>query len=696
MSLFIMQSLPPTRRSGVYVRPLAPARSLGATPSDVLGLVFTANRGPLDTAVPLASLPDFEAIFGRETPDPTPGRAGLPLSGWPDVAAIKAQGAYALLGVRVADATVSTAYVTLVDANGDAILTLHAATPGTWANSLSAATRPTTQTPGLFDLTIADNATGQSETIPALSPANNAALIKDITRASTLVNASQPVLDAPTVAPTVTAGTGGTLAAGVYSLIGAWTTATGETTGSPATIAVTVPADGEMTVLMPAPAPSAAVGFKIFSTRPNGAPGTQTYAGTGTPGQPLVLSAPWPPATATPAPVNTATIGAGSTNAPAAGPFVVGQTGLSGTRAGADGANASAARHVGAPATDGRATGAHVFATLPDGRRPNIAWAAGDAGSDPAQFGAWAQLAYENGWWTPLAIPRGTPASQAAAFAQSVQVQSVAASPAGGWVSLEYPWYETTHPLGGAETLAISPATVAAAVTAIQAPNASGANKPVSSGDGFEITGLEVDLSDSQVEAFLALDINAHTAHIPADGLGREKDYVLGTDLTGTTPGRGSATRMANLLARGVKSVLSSFAVEEVNDPTDLWPRIEAAGDAYLNLLASLRQIPGNDPGTTTASATGQTVSQPLATTTRVTPARTTTSVVTSTGSSAAGQTGASQLNYALVCDTTTNGAGTPVGVVRCRLYATLFGIAEQLVIDFGLSLNTGQVAVGQ
>lgn len=666
MATLITQSRPSSLRSGVYIHLVKPIQQAGPTPSGRVGVVFKAPKGPANTALSIASMSDFVDTFGGEVLDialSTPGQP-IPLSGYTSINAIKAQGAYDVVGVRVLDSTGATAYVTLKDANGAAILAFHAASPGTWASGLSVTPRPNTANPALFDLIVSDAATGQTDTIAGLDPTDNAGTIRRVSAGTQLGFATRPVLDVPTGA-TVAVGTGGALAAGGYTFIVAGTTAAGETTGSPEAAVVQVPANGQVS-LTPTGLGPLAVGYKVFGTAPNGSSGSETFAGVGVAGQPLVLSAPWPASGTTPSLVNTATTGPGSTNAPAFAPMLFASTRGAGLGVGSDGANAGATAHIGAPAGDGPATGVNLFATL--GQKPNIVLLAEDAGSDPAGWAAQAQLAYGNQWEAVAAIPRGTPPAALPALVQ--QAAALKASPQGGFFSLEYNGYILDNdPVTGGEVW-VSSASVCAGLTAVQDPEASAANQPVAVGHGFAPVRLEYDLSDSQVEQITALSINCHTAHIPVGGYGKEKDWTFGLDFTGS--GRGSALRMGNLVMRGMAAANAQF-VEEPITP-DLYQNAVDVGMSYLGQLALFGHIPANDPGSGTAAAQTTTTATAAATTRR--------KAVPATTSAAPVQTATPRQNYSVTCDTTIQDTSDPYQV-RERVAVAFFGIAEQFVVDY-------------
>lgn len=674
--MIISQPRPTTPLSGVfeYIEPVQTAP--GDVPYGSVGIVGLSTRGPFGVPRRVLSKPDFEAQFGPEAYDPT--NPGAPLSGHVSARAVLAQRAGAVYVVRGRSATAATAYVTLKDAGGAAILSFHAGSPGTWPAGLMLTPSANAANPALTDLTIVNPGTGETDVVMGLDFSNNAAVIAAITAQSALGMAAQPMLDIP-AAPTVQAGAGGTLPAGLYSLILTRTSATGETTGSPEVIAVSVPANGQLT-LTPPPA-AGELGLKAYLIQANAPRGGETYAATGVPGQPLVISAPWPLSTETPPTRNTATIGPGSTNPPPLTSVVFPTTRGAGVGVGDDGAGATATRLVGSDTGDGP-SGLHAFAAM--AQPPNVVILAEDASSDPAAWEAQAQLALANAWYTPLSIPRGMPADQVAAFTQGAGTPALKAALEGGYVTLEYiGLYENNpDPLTGLPLL-IAPATLTAGLAAAQEPHESAAYRPASG-----VAAPERAVSDATVAALAAIPVNVFTAH--KLGLIRRKDLTLGPNPTGS--GRAAHLRMVNLSVRLLDTIGATYT--EHADTDDLRANLVADVLTGLGRWARAGYIPDNTSGSALTPTADQLSQQAAAsTTTASTKKKTAAATAATTASSAATAPAATPAlpNYWAICDGTVQINAAP-GQLICLVGVTLWDIAEQVI--FWISPTIGQAGL--
>jgi len=675
----ITGQFPQTNRDGVFVDIQQPDQSPPQLVSDMLGVVGEAAKGQPNVAVRVGSITDFADSFGPATISPVTGR---PLSGYTATRAIKAQRAYDQWFVRVMNAYGATAYVTLRTGAAAAIMAIRAASPGTWARGLSITTAANAGNAALTDVTITDSLTGRSETVYAIDFTSNAGAIAAINRAATLVQVSQPVLDAPLVAPTATPAAGGTLPAGQYYAGTAKHTAGGGLTPmGPEVGPITVPASGQVTLTTPTDANADLI--YGYLTLANGAPGTEVFAGQVAPGASLVITAPPAPGAAAPSAVNTATFGAGVSAAPAPGTTAFVTTPVAGAGAGNDGAGCTAAQHVGSASP---LSGANAFAALDS--KPSAVLLAEDAGADTTQWQAQADLAFANGWQAWVCVPRGTQPGAVTPLMTGTTVQSVKASPSGGSLSVEYPEYTVYDALLGATTT-IMPTSLAAGVTATQEANASGANKPISIGFGAsprptDRVGPAVDLTDTQVQTLIALGVNPHTRHIAAGGIGREKDVTLGLGPAAT--GRGAHLRMVNLTARALGDISGPF-VEQLDTP-DLRTRVESAVLGWLQARANDGLIPGNPSG---APQTAAPPPAPAATAGRranpaSTPQTATSALATSSTTS----------YFSAECDTVTNTVGSPAGLLRCRVAVSYYGVAEQIVYDLYPTIARVAIASAQ
>jgi len=675
----IASPFPSTNRDGVFVDIQQADQSPPQLVSDMLGVIGETSKGQPNVGVRVGSITDFTDTYGPETINPVTGR---PLSGYVATRAIKAQRAYDEWFVRVMNAYGATAYVTLKTAAAASIMAIRASSPGTWARGFSVTSAPNAGNAALTDVTTTDSLSGKSETVYGVDFTNNAGAIAAINRAATLVQTSQPVLDAPTAAPTATVGAGGTLPAGTYYAgLAKHAAGGGLTSMGPESGPITVAANGTVTLTTPADANADLI--YGYLTPANGAPGSEVFAGQAAPGSSLVIAAAPAAGAATPAVVNTATYGPGAAAAPAAGtvPFVTASA--PGAGAGNDGAGCTAAQYLGAASP---LSGANAFAALDV--KPNAVLLAEDAGADTTQWQAQADLAFTNGWQAWLCLPRGTSYAAVAGLMTAAAVQSVKASPTGGSLSVEYPEYTLYDAVLGATTT-LMPTSLAAGVVAVQDANGSGANRPISIGFGAsprpaDRVGPAIDLTDAQVQALIALGVNPHTRHIQAGGIGREKDLTLGPGPCGTA--RGAHLRMVNLTARALGDISGPF-VEQLDTP-DLRTRVESAVLGLLQRWANDGLIPGNASGApqtaapaATPTATGGKRANPA-----TTPQTTTSALATSSTTT----------YYSAACDSTSNGPGAPAGLLRCRVAVSYYGVAEQIVFDLYPTIAKVAIASAQ
>src|SRR5215470_13436743 len=118
---------------------------VGGIATGNIGVVGTANRGPLNEVVILGSSADALAVFG--SPDPFPanpaGTAHLTLAR--TLEQLFAGGASTVYAVRVASLAADVEMRSMtwqVNAGATNVFTLTAKTPGTWANSIQATLTP--------------------------------------------------------------------------------------------------------------------------------------------------------------------------------------------------------------------------------------------------------------------------------------------------------------------------------------------------------------------------------------------------------------------------------------------------------------------------------------------------------------------------------------------------------------------------
>lgn len=161
---------------------------VGGISTGTIGIVGTANRGPLNQVVTLGSYPEAVAMFGvyDALPDDRDTTPHLTLTRTLEQAF---RGASDVLAVRVADVTpgsMRSMTWTLQDGDGD-LFTLTATTPGTWANDIVAAVEVPADATEPIVLTLTRGAA--RETYEGMTAAD---LVRDINDASNFVTASAP------------------------------------------------------------------------------------------------------------------------------------------------------------------------------------------------------------------------------------------------------------------------------------------------------------------------------------------------------------------------------------------------------------------------------------------------------------------------------------------------------------------------
>ena len=190
---------------------------VGGISTGTIGVVGTANRGPLDEVVILGSFAEALELFGDYDPLPATPATTAHLTLTRTLEQAFRGGASDVMAVRVANLAAGTTMRSMTwivsGASGD-LFTLTARTPGTWANGIVAAL-----TAGqLARLTLTQGA--RRETFES---ATAAAMAQDINSGSTFVSAGAPAAadadDAPTsvtaAAVAVAGGPDGAAAMGV-------------------------------------------------------------------------------------------------------------------------------------------------------------------------------------------------------------------------------------------------------------------------------------------------------------------------------------------------------------------------------------------------------------------------------------------------------------------------------------------------
>lgn len=570
-----------------YIK-IAPQQAVGTVPADVVAIIGTAQRGLMNLPTWFSSLADYKQKFGGMTPavlTPT-----VPLTGYVSARNVKLQGVQDTIFVRVGDSTAASARVTIVSSAGN-VATLHAASPGTWANTLTYVIT-TNVSANTWGLVVTNPSTGETDTIVNIPVADNNALIQAINTQATLVIASQPTIDNLTV-PALTTTTGGSLTAGTYFVQTTYVNATGgETQASPEAQQI-VGASGKVTVTAAA-SPIAATAFRVYIGSQSG---SEVYAGQATIGGSLAVSA-LPTSATQPPLVNGAVISAGQTTAlPTPGTFTFVTIAATGARPGANGDNATTAQHVGSSTTP--LTGLYTLTTVDPA--PNFVLFAEAAGYDTTVWQIQATIAQINGWQAAVAFAPGTTDVAALAvvtgLGTSLTTPESAAStnPQSDYLSVFWPaciTYDTEYYLQDIKT---SAAAWAVGVKAVQSPDTAGYNKPIQ-GDCRP----EFGLSTAGNLPLATANINVISTKIPLPlATGLVSDSMLsGTD--------SFVLRMQQTIAQLLYIACSPF----VGIPNDRNARADIRG-AITNALNSLVQqglLPPNPAG-----SSGNTVTPAIA-----------------------------------------------------------------------------------
>jgi hypothetical protein len=111
--------------------------SAGRIATGVVGIVGTAQNGPINTPITLAGLVDAQEIFGGADPWNDPIDGSNPLTLVRSLEQLYANGASSVIAVRVAAATHSTANFAVLDGDANPVAILAAAMPGSWGNDIA-------------------------------------------------------------------------------------------------------------------------------------------------------------------------------------------------------------------------------------------------------------------------------------------------------------------------------------------------------------------------------------------------------------------------------------------------------------------------------------------------------------------------------------------------------------------------------
>jgi hypothetical protein len=110
--------------------------SAGGVATGIVGVIGTANSGPVGVPVTLSGYSDARATFGLPDRYAVPDDGSHPLTLTRALQLVYANGASNVVALRVASKRAAAATYALKDSGGNTVVTLTAATPGTWGNDI--------------------------------------------------------------------------------------------------------------------------------------------------------------------------------------------------------------------------------------------------------------------------------------------------------------------------------------------------------------------------------------------------------------------------------------------------------------------------------------------------------------------------------------------------------------------------------
>jgi len=110
--------------------------SAGGVATGIVGVIGTANSGPVGTPVTLSGYAEARDTFGLPDDFAVPDDGSNPLTLTRALQFVYANGASTVVAVRVASPHRASASYALKDAGNNTVATLTAATPGTWGNDI--------------------------------------------------------------------------------------------------------------------------------------------------------------------------------------------------------------------------------------------------------------------------------------------------------------------------------------------------------------------------------------------------------------------------------------------------------------------------------------------------------------------------------------------------------------------------------
>jgi len=561
-------------------------------PADEVGLIGTSDRGVPYVPVYVADR-DFASVFGGKTLNVN--GSGQLLTLRPDFEGVIAQGVQDVACQRVIDSTGRTAYIT-ISAGATALFSLHASSPGTWANGMAGSIQNIDTTNQTFDMTITNGLYGQADVLRKIPyGTTNAAMlaaintgIPTVSPAAKLVKATAPVTDLPVVgAMTKNLAAGGTLPAGAYRAI---VSQYGPNSTIPGPLGFTMGIElGPVTIALgdtltfSSTLQLGAAGFFVGLTPVNGPSGSEAFGGTSTNGGSVTITAiPTPGVTQNPYATTLYNV-AGGTGAPTTTVWAWPLTGAAraaGVSPGANGDNPTTAQHIGAQGLPD--TGIYrMGAVIPP---LQIVALCGPAATDTTGWDECARVARANNWQAVVSLPLGTSDAAAIAALTTPAMLTLRGMKHADYFKIAYGgllWYERS--ILGADILTPAQADFAG-ITAATPANTAAGNKPLGRGDDTEST-----ISDeTRLTALWSVGANPLINNIPAGGFGFMRDTMFS--------GRESfEMRLIMLLVDDMNAALGQYA-QKPNDP-DLWASAQNVCLARMNARAAQGIFPENPEG---------------------------------------------------------------------------------------------------
>lgn len=161
--------------------------SAGRLGTGIVGVVGTAENGPLLEPVTLSGFASAREVFGAADDVVQPEDGANPLTLMRALGYIYANGASTVIAVRVASRAGAKASLTLPRDSGETVVRLSATTLGTWANDMQALVRPATDDCRIQGETLGTDFSRLRYAPVAESPENQIRVLQGVTRVSRIL-----------------------------------------------------------------------------------------------------------------------------------------------------------------------------------------------------------------------------------------------------------------------------------------------------------------------------------------------------------------------------------------------------------------------------------------------------------------------------------------------------------------------------